>query len=719
MANLTEKAQWEEGIYQLTANDRVKGGPDGKANKQAEQLANRTKYLKTITDEVKDARGEALTLSGRLAELEDLIEEGSGEAYEFYNSFTGLPNPGVDGVKCVTLDTGFTYIWEDTQYTARFASVANFPNTGITGVIYIAKNSGLRYSWTGTAYAINFPTFGDFPIEGQAGVVYHAEDTELNYTWHTDRYGVHYPSYADFPVPGEEGIYYIADDTGFMCSWEGNGYGGSFATYADLPNPGIAGVLYYVTADGIAYGWYTNRYEAHFTNVNLLPANGIAGRYYVTDSDNQVYTWNVSNQMYTTTYGAYSGLPASGKTTVLYVVTADNLTYTWNGTANRYESRFPNFAALPGTGITGRNYVTNDNGRLYTWYTDKYGAHYVSFSAFPAMGTADRYFIDDSAGYKYEWWSGEQKYAVHFDSSDDFPDPGIIGVIYVDDSTGQSYTYDGSAYAPTEGGNGVLGDGDNTTIEETSLLTALGVTTVADAVEELNLRLNNDPDGSGNAYLGGLKLGMYLDLTGGMSDGSSTIAWNETYQNLRLVIAGFNQYKNAQNTKNHIKFVFKNIPIEKQMRTDNTNDGGYPKTGGTTVLKPYLEGGFLTGLKAALGHDYLYRVKRKVTQGSYGAWTKTDFEAEIFLDTEKEVFGNNTYGDATTEADLAQTPLYAQGGATWRVKKYNGSAATWWEGSPYSSTTNYFCIVSAAGAASGSYNYASGSRGCAPAFCLS
>jgi hypothetical protein len=241
------------------------------------------------------------------------------------------------------------------------------------------------------------------------------------------------------------------------------------------------------------------------------------------------------------------------------------------------------------------------------------------------------------------------------------------------------------------------------------------VSTVAEAVEELHQRLNNE--GSGNAYLGGLKLGMYLDLTGGLNDGSSTIAWSETYQNLRISIASFNQYKNGQNTKNHIKFAFKNIPITKTMRSDNTNDGGYPKAGGTTVLKPYLEGGFLAGLKAALGHDYLYNVKRKVTQGSYGAWTKADFEAEIFLDTEKEVFGTNTYGDATTEADLIQTPLYAQGGVVWRAKRFNGSPMACWEGSPSSSYGNTFCVVEVDGTPYS--NNASDSRGCAPSFCLS
>jgi hypothetical protein len=47
MANLTETAQWVAEIYEIAVTDKVKGGPDGIANRQAEQLACRTQYLKT------------------------------------------------------------------------------------------------------------------------------------------------------------------------------------------------------------------------------------------------------------------------------------------------------------------------------------------------------------------------------------------------------------------------------------------------------------------------------------------------------------------------------------------------------------------------------------------------------------------------------------------------------------------------------------------------
>ena len=46
MANLNETSQWEDGVYQIETSDPVIGGPAGIANKQAEQLSNRTVWLK-------------------------------------------------------------------------------------------------------------------------------------------------------------------------------------------------------------------------------------------------------------------------------------------------------------------------------------------------------------------------------------------------------------------------------------------------------------------------------------------------------------------------------------------------------------------------------------------------------------------------------------------------------------------------------------------------
>lgn len=46
MGNLSEISQWEAGVYQIELNDSVIAGPDGIANIQGKQLANRTQWLK-------------------------------------------------------------------------------------------------------------------------------------------------------------------------------------------------------------------------------------------------------------------------------------------------------------------------------------------------------------------------------------------------------------------------------------------------------------------------------------------------------------------------------------------------------------------------------------------------------------------------------------------------------------------------------------------------
>lgn len=50
MTNLVELPEWEEGIYQIEKKDRVLGGPGGVANRQGQQLANRTIWLKEKTE---------------------------------------------------------------------------------------------------------------------------------------------------------------------------------------------------------------------------------------------------------------------------------------------------------------------------------------------------------------------------------------------------------------------------------------------------------------------------------------------------------------------------------------------------------------------------------------------------------------------------------------------------------------------------------------------
>ena len=244
--------------------------------------------------------------------------------------------------------------------------------------------------------------------------------------------------------------------------------------------------------------------------------------------------------------------------------------------------------------------------------------------------------------------------------------------------------------------------------EGRNLLTVLGVTTVAEAMEVLHERCN----GEGVADFSGLMIGDYLDLPSLTVDGT-TYTWNATYQNLRIVISGFNHYihcgDDTENTKNHILWTFKNVVLQRQMNNSDTNTGGY----NASAMKTYLDGVFALGLGSALGSsDYLYTISRAISRKGSAEWVRNT----VFLPTEVEVFGVATYGDdQNTWNTNIQYPIYRDS-SYYRCKKYNGSRAWWWEATPYASNSTYFCSVGNNG--NSDHTGASNSNGgVAPAFC--
>lgn len=107
MANLTDSLVYETGIFQLETTTPATGGPGGIANLQAQQLANRTHYLK-----------DALQSAGL---LQHAVEIGSGDlnAYEF---------PGF--------------------YTVAASGVSNKPEAGTTGMLIVNGRSSSGYTPT-------------------------------------------------------------------------------------------------------------------------------------------------------------------------------------------------------------------------------------------------------------------------------------------------------------------------------------------------------------------------------------------------------------------------------------------------------------------------------------------------------------------------------------------------------------------------------------------
>ncbi|AXW85566.1 hypothetical protein AU509_17225 [Lonsdalea britannica] len=81
MAELTEKAEWTDGIYQLETSDPVVGGPGGISNRQAQELAYRTRYLKDNLD----------ATSAGLSQHESAADPHTQYAPKLNPTFSGTP----------------------------------------------------------------------------------------------------------------------------------------------------------------------------------------------------------------------------------------------------------------------------------------------------------------------------------------------------------------------------------------------------------------------------------------------------------------------------------------------------------------------------------------------------------------------------------------------------------------------------------------------------
>lgn len=217
-----------------------------------------------------------------------------------------------------------------------------------------------------------------------------------------------------------------------------------------------------------------------------------------------------------------------------------------------------------------------------------------------------------------------------------------------------------------------------------NLLEVLGVESIADAMAALHKKCE-----AGD--FSGLMLGDYLDLPS-LTVNGTTYTWNDDYKNLRIIISGFNYYKgvgDTENSKNHILWTFRNVVLQRQMNTSDTNTGGY----GASAMKTFLDGVFTAGLGAAIGADYLYTVRRAISKKGSTEW----ISCTVFLPTTVEVFGVDTYGDDQNAWNTnSQFPIYASG-FFYRIKRYNGSRAWWWLATPYGSDVTLFCYVGGGG----------------------
>ena len=129
MANVTENATWEGGIYQIETTDPVLGGSTGIANVQAKQLANRTAYLKARADDVDAAKGSSPTLAAKVAQLTAATEALGPEAVMAVLKFAvDAANVANKGVRAL-------------HQFAQQEGILTIPNRGVVNGCTVSKST--------------------------------------------------------------------------------------------------------------------------------------------------------------------------------------------------------------------------------------------------------------------------------------------------------------------------------------------------------------------------------------------------------------------------------------------------------------------------------------------------------------------------------------------------------------------------------------------------
>ena len=176
--------------------------------------------------------------------------------------------------------------------------------------------------------------------------------------------------------------------------------------------------------------------------------------------------------------------------------------------------------------------------------------------------------------------------------------------------------------------------------------------------------------------------------------------------NYEVQIIGFNHDDKVSGGKAAYSFQLVDcLNQTQQMNTSNTNTGGWNGSAMRGRMSTYK-----SQLPAAL-RNVIKTVKKKSGTGGGSSSGTQQTNDDLFLLSEIEIFGTTTYSVA---GEGTQYEWYKAGNS--RIKKVNGSASYWWERSPYSGYTNYFCSVDSSGNAS--YDGADGSSGGSFGFCV-
>lgn len=143
------------------------------------------------------------------------------------------------------------------------------------------------------------------------------------------------------------------------------------------------------------------------------------------------------------------------------------------------------------------------------------------------------------------------------------------------------------------------------------------------------------------------------------------------------------------------------------MNSQGTNSGGW----NSCPRRTWCNSVYRNAIPATLRPIF----KQFTTYAANGTGSTSAASSDYFaLFSEREIFGSTTYANSSAESQNTQLNWYKT--SSNRIKRVNGRAYYWWERSPYSGSSNLFCLVYNNGSAD--WNNAYSSRGLAPFGCI-
>ena len=124
----------------------------------------------------------------------------------------------------------------------------------------------------------------------------------------------------------------------------------------------------------------------------------------------------------------------------------------------------------------------------------------------------------------------------------------------------------------------------------------------------------------------------------------------------------------------------------KQMNSSDTNGGGWTSCAMRQTHLPAI-----LALMPTEVQNGIREVNKPTSAGSQSSTINTTAD-KLFLLSEIEIFGSVSYSKS---GEGTQYDYYKAGNS--KVKKQNGSAASWWERSPRSKYSTSFCLVNSDG----------------------